>query len=414
MARESTISMSCACMTIALRQSGLFLLSCMLTTVASTELKQEYVDSSLTYFERYLSDWPPKVEDSLHEQQLQEKLTGFIQQIEENETAFNAFRFNYILGQLYYFGFNLDLDSAWKKCERHFLKAIDLEPDSVMPKLILSALYGNSFNPMDTSSFKRAYYSVNMLSELRKDGKDVEYPTINLNLCLAALTLGIQSLCFDAGYEYWKQMPKDSSAEIFKGLFGFQKKGCSLLSAEKGRKEYFNGCFGFKVSYPDTLILYLESTDTSIEHMAKLNLALPLVMNSERAQIRNAVSVSAWDSNYNDLDAKVGGIIRRFAGAEMMPRNVQLQHLRSSYEYVLGKGSEAFHTVLTLLQTDKHLYALMYVATNSTFDKNLGYYQDFEKNFIILANKETASPSIVTPEKKTRHGRHKKASPRND
>lgn len=368
--------------------------------VAESAISKEYLDSNFKYFEKYLSHFPSDVKDSIHANKIGTDLNRFIDQIKQKKDTFSPYLFNYYLGQLYYFGFNLNIDSGWTKCEQHLLQAIEMEPDSIKPKLELAALYGNSFHPQDTSSYKRAYFSLKMLSELRKEGKDVEYPNINYNLCLTALTLGIQPLCFDAGYDFWKSMPKDSNAVNFKRLIEYKKGGCSNLSSENGRKSYLNKCFHFKVSYFDALILDFESADTSKEHMTTLNLGSPLVKNSKGALIRNAVSVSAWDLKNNDKDLKIGGIIRRFSGGKMLPRNAQIDHLRTTYEYLLGENPESFHAILTFIETKDNLYALLYVATISTFDKNLAYYLDFEKSFKIVSQLEEASPSMEMSQKK--------------
>lgn len=367
-------------------------------TITASELSKSYIDSSFLHFEKYLSNFPLNVKDSIEAKEIEIELITFIEQINQSKNKFSPYLYNYYLGRLYYFGFNLDIDSGWNKCEYHLLQAIELEPDSIKPKLELAALYGNSFHPQDTLAYKRAYFSLNMLSELRTQGKDVEYPFINYNLCLTSLTLGIQSLCFDAGYEFWKQMPKDSSANSFKGLFEYKKGGCSNLSAEKYLKTYVNRCFDFKITYPDTLILHVESTDTSKEYMTILNLGTPLVQNSENKLIRNAISVSAWNSNKNDKAAKIGGIIRRFSGGRMLARYIQLPHLRSTYEYVMGESPESFHAILTFLETKDNLYALMYVATNSTFEKNQKYFNDFERNFEVLPKNKDAKPSMCMPQ----------------
>lgn len=360
------------------------------TNLASAEpakLSQAAIDSNISYFEQHLSRFPPDVEDSIEAKTIEAKLANFISQVISNEKILDPYKFNWTLGLLYSFAFNLDMKGAWEKCDSHLKKAIALQPDSVEPKIHLAAFYGSSGNPADSSFLQKQYYSLNLLSELRKDGKDVDHPIINYNLCLNAIMLGIQSLALDAGYAFWKQMPKDSSAASFRDLFEYKKSGCGHLSINGKNKFYKNDCFNFQVMYPETLILYLEQTDTIREQMATLHTQSPLAKNSVGRMIRNAIVVTAWDLSHVDLDVKIGGIIRRFGGGKMIPRDVKLPSLRSSYEYVLGNEPEAFHSILTMLVTKKNLFTIMYVATNSTYKQNLKYYEAFEKGLTITSEK---------------------------
>jgi hypothetical protein len=347
-------------------------------------LTMKAIDSSMSYFERYLSRFPPDLKDSTHENKIKIQLSDFISRLLSNKSDLDAFFYAWTLGRLYYYGYNLDMDSAWEKCDHYLIKSILLRPDSVEPKILLTALYGSSINPADTFMTKRLDFSINLLSDLRHNGADASHPIINYNLCLEAIALGNQPLACDAGYEFWKHMPKDSSSLKFRQLFEFEKAGCGTLSIIDKTKLYRNTCFNFQVLYPETLIIFQELTDTLNGHMATINLQSPLVKNSSGNMIRNAISVIAWDLSRLDADVKIGGMMRKLGGGKMAPREVKLPRLRSSYECVLGNTPEEFHTILTFIVTAKNLFALTYVATNSTFDKNLKYYEAFEKGFSII------------------------------
>ena len=194
------------------------------------KLSLSEIDSNITYFERHLSIFPPDVKDSTEAKAIEAKLDDFIARVISNQKNLEAYKYNWTMGLLYSFAYNLDMKGSWEKCDSHLRKAIELQPDSVEPKIHLAAFYGSSGNPADSSFLQKQYFSLNLLSELRKDGKDVDHPIINYNLCLNAIMVGIQSLAVDAGYEFWKQMKKDSAAISFKSLCEHKKSGCGHLS----------------------------------------------------------------------------------------------------------------------------------------------------------------------------------------
>jgi hypothetical protein len=352
---------------------------------SQTPTETRHIEQRISAFSARLSSFPPAVKDSNEAKILSQQLLSFVDSLKDmrNERQIRNDEQYYLwMATLYHFGYNLNIPGSWKEGESFFQKVLELNPKSNKARMGLSAHYANNWNPGDPKSFNNLDKGFSLLHDVYRDGGDSANPALYHNLILYGLFFHSKAIFFDALTKLKKYCPEDTSVSELSNLNSTISDSCIALSLDGSSIRFENKCAGFGATYPDYFLLFRQSTDGN--GISTLMVETPLTRTSSSQLIRNSLSISAVPVHVSSEGKLISTFLAR--GGMTLDSSCTLSKKQFKSFYVSSRDShpEQYLGVYSTVTAKNYCYQIIYIATKSTFGKNLPFFLAFEDSVILL------------------------------
>lgn len=342
-----------------------------------------YIEKRMDYFSEYLSSFPPNVKDSIEASNYKRQLISFM------DTVRNLRRDGYLrndkqyylwMGELNSYGYNLNIPGAWDESEIFYNNVLKIDSKSTKAKMALSSLYANNWSPEDKKTYKNLYHGYNLLFEIYRECKNIHNPTLYHNMLIFSVYLHSKAICYDAIFKHAKYFPNDTNDNIFKGAISPIKDSCIEMKRENNIITYENKFAKYRVSYPDDFLLFKENSNQDGDGIQCLMIETPLTATKNKDSITNSISITATPINIANAVELTNQFITR-GGMIKDSSRIAFNNIESFFFTSRYGQPEKYKGIYSIYQNNHHTFQMIYIATVSTYDKNLKSYFDFEKSF---------------------------------
>ena len=340
---------------------------------------QNDFQAELEYLERYIGDWPPSTtnEDSL--KYFEDRLNSYIEKIKNGTYSFEDSSTYYLrLGEAYRFGHNIDMEGAYDLADKYLNKAYLLNPKSFEIRMNLGVFYAST-------SPETIFKAYPLFHSIINDDPEGKYPMARYNLALIAPIVGEDYFGRMAALQYKELMPEDTMTSNFliENTHRLYNKYI-LKDTVESMINYQNSFTGFSVNYPIDLKVFREEVYSNRNQSSVLNLYTPLTPTVLNDSITNAVVIMAESSEHTKFKDVIRIHIENTNSeitGQRKPNILTPYKTQSVYFEAPRPLGEKYKGIYTVIKGEEYNYLITYVATTSTYDKNLNYYEDFEKSF---------------------------------
>jgi hypothetical protein len=346
-----------------------------------------YINNRVEYFSEYLSSFPPNVKDSVEASILEHQLLAFIDTVislREAKALQDDEQYYLWMGKLYHYGYNLDIPGSWSKSEIFFNNVLEINPKSTDARMELASHYGNSWNPGDTSTYKRIYKGFSLLKSIYRDGNDTLNSALYHNLLYFGLCLRAKAVCYDAMFKYMKYFPNDTDLSTYKNMTATVKDECMVMECNNGIITYKNTCAKFKVKYPDSFLLYNEASNQQGKGIGLLLLETPMTDRDQGEAIRNSFAIIGTPTRLTTESELMQNFFQRGRLVQDSVRTLSEKNSKSLYFSTHSGLPDEYQGIATLIKHGNYYYQIIYTATVSTFKKNLKLFLEFEHSLSFL------------------------------
>jgi hypothetical protein len=364
----------------------IFIVSSLFTSLCFTQSEPvHYVNGRIEYFSKFLSSFPPQVKDSIEAKVLEHELLAFIDTLRNmrQDNALQDDELYYLwMARLYHFGYNLNIPGAWDESTTFYTLALKVNPKSTEGKMGLSAHYANNWNPGDTTTYQNLYNGFDLLRNVYREGKNAHNPALYHNMILFGLSLHSKAVCYDAMFKFMKYFPNDTNLSAYKGMAASIKEECTSWERKKNKIMYENKCAKFSVRYPDEFLLFREDPNQDKKGIGVLMIETPLTLSVYDDSIRNSFSIMATPDSISDASNLTATFM---TNGRMIKDSVRmLSGDTESFYFTSRYGRlERYKGIYSIIRKGGYSYQVIYVATESTFSRNLKYFLEFEKSITI-------------------------------
>ncbi len=281
-------------------------------------------------------------------------------------------------------GTDLNINGAWKKSERFYKNVLDINHKSTDARMSLSALYANSWNPGDTSTYENYYKGFSLLKDIYRDGDDTLNSTLYHNLLLYSIGLRSKSTCYDAMFKFMKYFPSDTNIAMFKSAISSFRDKCMKMERNNTTIIYENRCAKFRVKYPDDFLLFKEDPNQEGKGIGVLMIETPMTTRDQYEAIRNSIAIIATPSKLTSNEELIQKFFSRGRLTQDSIRSMPNKNNTSLYYSSHLRIPDEYKGVMTIIKNGNYIYQIMYTATVATFDKNLKFYLSFERSLSFL------------------------------
>jgi len=369
-----------------MRLTGILIIALSICINSCSQISDDYVNKRQTYFAYYLDRFPPNIKDSIELNTIKKQLLCFMDtfsMIEKERLTKNKFQYYYQAAKLNEFAFNLNIKGSREKCEGYYKKALEQDPKSIKARMGLSALYTNYFNPDDTSSFRKVDAGFDLLNSIYEEGRDTIDPALYSNRFFYGMLYRSDAIRYDALFKCKRYLPLDTSVSGLKSLLDATSVKKIYMSLNNSYITYENRVANFKISYPVEFILYNENPTDKYGNAITLMVETSMTKGLHEDTFRNSISITAQPIKNIDRENIIKRIIERI-GKYNGERISLIKNAKSVYvSSNLGREDE-YKGIITSFQNNAYFFIITYMATNSTYNKNLKYFVDFENSFKFL------------------------------
>ena len=342
---------------------------------------QTDLEKEVEYLRKHIGSWTRALKvskDSLN--YFERRLKSHIAKI-RNQTYSIQDSSNYYfrLGEAYYFGHNIHIDNSYNLADKYLNKAYNLNPKSIEIRMALGAFYGST-TPENMFKAFPLFYSI------IQDDPEGQYPHARRKLAMLSTFVGEEYLGRMAALEYKKLMPEDTKTSKFLIEITHRMYNTYIKKDTVDNFIHYENTFsGFSVKYPIELKIYADEVYSNRAQISHLNLQTPKTATALGDSITNAVAVTAKPSEFLKFDDILDTFIKKMEGGKIIGhRKINLfipNKSNSIYFEAARPYGEKYKGIYTSVEGEEFNYILGYVATTSTFEKNLNYFEDFEKSF---------------------------------
>ena len=343
------------------------------------------IEMRISYFEEYLSNFPPDTKDSIDEARWSRELTSFIDTVQDDRRdglLRDDAQYYLWLARLNYCGYNLNLPGAWGESEMYYQNVLKRIPKSTAARMGLAALYSNNWDPDDPSTYKNVLRGSELLLDIYRDQKDIHNRTLYHNLIISGMSLHSKARCTDALLKLEKYFTNDPGLPKFQGLVASLNDTSIDMRSDSGFITYDNKYAGFSVRYPDDFLLYDEQSKTNKDGTNVIMIETPLTGTINGDSISNSFSVIATPVSNSSEYELVNNFMNR-ARNNQDSTKTELGNARSLYFTSRTGRPEKYKGIFTIVHSNRYFYQICYTATESTFGKNFNRFIDFEKSFSL-------------------------------
>jgi len=345
------------------------------------------INKRIESFTAVLSFFPPNVKDTTEANIIKQQLLQFIDSLynlEQRGVLPLDEQYYLWMGKLYHFAYNLNVPGAWKKSEVFYKSALQRDPKSIEGRMALSAHYANSWDPGDTSSYERLDKGYSLLKSIYRDGNDTLNPALYSNMLLFGVCFHSKAICYDAMYKFMKYCPDDTNINTFRSMIGSIKDNHIQMQRNKTTITYENKIAKFKVRYPDDFLLFSEDHDQNKQGIGILMLETPMTETDRDYSIRNSISIIATPTKIASASEVTQRFFNRIQMAKDSVRSINRAQAQSYYFSSRFGEPEKYQGITTIIKAGNYVYQISYMATASTFTKNLNFYLTFEQSLTLL------------------------------
>jgi len=361
------------------------LLSIPIANCSSQLLYDKSINKRIEYFSNYLSSFPPQVKDSLEEELMKHQLLTFIdslQDLRRNNALRNDEQYYLWMAKLYHFGYNLIIPGSWDESAMYYNNALSINPKSTEARMGLSAHYANNWDPGDTNTYQNLYKGFDLLKDVYREGKNVRNPSLYYNMMLFGLTLHSKAICYDAMFKFIKYFPSDTNVHTFESMISSFKDTCIFMENKGSIVKYENTCAKFSVKYPDDYLLFREDHKNK-EGIVTFMIETPMTKTSRGDSIRNSFSVTCIPSNSTTESELTDKFLSRGKMIKDSTCNT-LKTVNESFYFSSHIGSpDNYKGIYTIIKKNNYYYQIIYVATLSTYKKNLNGFLTFVNSLAL-------------------------------
>ncbi|MFX0138225.1 MAG: tetratricopeptide repeat protein [Candidatus Hodarchaeota archaeon] len=348
---------------------------------------QTDLEKEVEYLRKYIGSWPPRTTNKDSLRYFEKRLMSYIEKIKNQTYSIqDSSDYYFRLGEAYHFGHNINMDNSYNLAYKYLNKAYNLNPKSIEIRMALGAFYGST-NPENAFKAFPLFYSI------IQDDPEGKYPNARYNLALLSTLVGEEYLGRMAALEYKKLMPEDTKTSTFLIKITHRIYNTYIKKDTVDNVIHYENTYsGFSVKYPIELKIYADIVYCNRGQMSQLNLKTPKTATASGDSITNAVAVNATPSELSKFDDILDMSINIMVEGKIIgKRNVNLSipnKYKSIYFEAARPYGEKYKGIYTSVEGKEFNYVLGYVATTSTYEKNLKYFEDFEKSFKIIKIKK--------------------------
>lgn len=350
---------------------------------SSTESR---INSRVDYFAKYISVFPPDVRDSTQIDTLSRQLTAFIDSVitlRKTGLLGDGEQYYVWMGDLYLYAYNLNIDDSWNKSNEFFKKALEADPTSIKVRMGLASNYCNNWSPTDSTTYSRLDSGYDYLMDVYREGKDTLDETLYHDLFVCGMDFQSRAICYDAMFKYMKYFPGDTEVNEMASAIRAMHDKCVSMEVNKHIITYRDKCAKFEVRYPDGFTLFGEAPGNSADGMARFQIETPVTKTDEGTAIRNSIAIIAIPTSGASGDELFFNFFKRGHLNVDSVRNVPPQNFRTGYFTSHFGIPEEFRGILAITRKDGYYYEISYVATVSTYRKNLAKFLAFERSLVL-------------------------------
>ncbi len=355
-----------------------------LIAIISLTYGQSKIKSDSDSLAKYIGYWPPSIVTSEDSMALfKGKLSDYIDKIKNNKYGIRDSAVYYFrLGQAYYFGHNIDMDNSYDLAEKYLKKSISLNPKALDARIELGIMYSES----DPNKFYEAY---KLLFDAVNEDKQKKYIDARYSLAMCALNIGEDLIARKTAKDYLAltHSENDSMSAGWLDFINYRYKKFIITDTTDGLITYKNLFSGFEVKYPNIFTHDFDDMYSSLQASSVLSLKTPKAYSVITDSITNAIFVVARNAKYYKYEDLIDAHLAGMAASPLKNRksNVIYKNNKSLFFQTTFRPYENYKGAITAIKGDSFHFLLIYNATESTFEQNYKYFNDFEKSFKMIA-----------------------------